>query len=79
MFEMQHHRTVLIYFIVCGTRMSTMLAGDIILYVDLSKLSNLGTYQEIGKSYDATKRNFISKIFFLVLRLTVNKRLSKIY
>lgn len=47
--------------------MSTMLAGDIILYVDLSKLSNLGTYQEIGKSYDATERNFTQNIFSVML------------
>lgn len=47
--------------------MSTMLAGDIILYVDLSKLSNLGTYQEIGKSYDATERNFKQNIFSVML------------
>lgn len=44
--------------------MSTMLAGDIIIYVDLSKLSNLGTYQETGKSYDTAKRNLMSEIFF---------------
>lgn len=43
-----------------------------IICVDLSKLSNLGTYQEIGKGYDETataKQN----------TLTVNERLSKIY
>lgn len=44
--------------------MSTMLARDIILYADLSKLSNLGTYQEIGKSYDATERNVKQNILF---------------
>lgn len=57
-----------------------MLARDKLFNVDLSKLSNLGTYQEIGKGYDenATKRNFISNIL-LVLCLTVNERLSEIY
>lgn len=28
---------------------SAPLARDIYIYIDLSKLSNLGTYQEIGK------------------------------
>lgn len=74
MFEMQNQCTVLIYFVVCGTIMSTMLAGDIIIYVDLSKLSNLGTYQEIGKSYDATERNFKSKIFFFSFMLNSKKK-----
>lgn len=31
-----------------------MLARDKIISVDLSKLCNLGTYQEIGKGYDET-------------------------
>lgn len=37
--------------------------------VDLSKLSNLGTYQEIGKGYDetATEINCISKILFSLM------------
>lgn len=37
-----------------------------IIYVDLSKLSNLGTYQEIGKGYDetATERNFYKQNTF---------------
>lgn len=59
-----------------------MLARGKIISVDLSKLCNLGTYQEIGKGYDetATERNIflISKILFFQC-LTVNKRLSKIY
>ena len=50
-----------------------------IIDVDLSKLSNLGTYQEIGKGYGetATERNLQAK-YFLVWCLTVNKGLSKI-
>lgn len=37
-----------------------------IIYVDLSKLSNLGTCQEIGEDYDetATERNILSKTLF---------------
>lgn len=52
-----------------------MLAKDKLFNVDLSKLSNLGTYQEIGKGYEenATERNSTSKILF-ALCLTVNER-----
>lgn len=40
-----------------------------IIDVDLSKLSNLGTYQEIGKGYGetATERNFTSKMLFSLM------------
>lgn len=36
---------------------------------DLSTLSNLGTYQEIGKGYDetATERNFIKRDTFSLM------------
>lgn len=58
-----------------------MLARDKLFLLICQNLSNLGTYQEIGKGYDetATERNLIRKYFFvfLVLCLTVNERLRK--
>lgn len=54
-----------IFYVVVGPESAPCQPG-MFVYIDLSKLSNLGTYQEIGNGYNetATERNFISKILF---------------
>lgn len=72
---------------VVRTRISTNLSrgGQKLFYVDLSKLCNLGTYQEIGKNVIMKllqKEIFISKnTFFLVFMLNSQQKIeqNKIY